>query len=51
MSKQEEIVALMNDAETLKENIWAFLEKHKIEFKGIRKTMNELLDLIEELGL
>lgn len=51
MSKNEEIQSLMNDAETLKENIWAFLEKHKIDFKGIRGTMNELLDLIEELDL
>jgi len=51
MSKKEEICALMNDAETLKENIWVFLEKHKIDFKGVRQTMNELLDLIQELDL
>lgn len=42
---------LFDQAETLKEDLWEHMRVNKNEHKGIKESMNELLDLIEELDL
>lgn len=42
---------ILDQAEELKQEIWARMEYENKEHKGIKELMNELLDLIEELDL
>lgn len=45
----EEFRELQAEAEKLKEKIWDFMDKHKLEFRVLRDSMNSTLDLIDEL--
>ena len=42
---------LMQQAEELKEQLWYFMDVKKNQHEGVKSSMNELLDLIEELAL
>lgn len=44
-----ELHELMEMAEDLKANLWAYMESNDKEHKGLKETMNELLDLMDEL--
>jgi len=45
----DNIGKLLLKAETLKEDLWSYMDRHKKNHKGVRDAMNELLDLIEEI--
>lgn len=40
---------LQHQAEELKQELWSLLDKYKITHEGVKESMNELLDLIDEL--
>lgn len=40
---------LVESAEDLKADILSFMERNKIEHKGLKRTVNEMLDLLDEL--
>lgn len=40
---------LLEQAEELKQDLWTFMDENKREHSGVKETMNELLDLIDEL--
>jgi hypothetical protein len=40
---------LQNRGEKLKELLWSFMNYHSQEHLGLMESMNELLDLIDEL--
>lgn len=51
MKAERQIEALIGEAEDLKSNLVAYMESQKREHKGIKQTMNELLDLLDELNV
>lgn len=40
---------LQSRGEKLKELLWSFMDYHCQDHRGLRDSMNELLDLIDEL--
>ena len=49
--QEKELYEIKLHAETLKELIWEFMRRFKVEHKGLKESMNETLDLIDELDL
>ena len=43
------VADLLFEGEKLKEKLWFFMEHKKHEHLGVKESMNELLDLIDEL--
>ncbi len=49
--KENDIYQIKLHGETLKEMIWGFMDRFKCEHPGLKSSMNETLDLIDELDL
>lgn len=49
MEMSDKLREIANQAEELKESLWAYMDDNKTQHKGVKTTMNELLDLIDEI--
>ncbi len=49
MSGFKTIEDIKNEAEELKESLWHYMDVNKKNHKGVKDSMNELLDLIDEI--
>ena len=49
MEISDELRRIMDLAESLKSELWFYMDSTKKTHEGVKKAMNELLDLIEEI--
>lgn len=50
MNEKRKIEELLQQAEDLKCDLLIYMENEKREHQGVKSTMNELLDLMDELA-
>jgi hypothetical protein len=48
---KSELEEIQLDAQALKESIWSYLERNNIKHKGLKESVNEVLDLLEEVEI